>query len=159
MPKKSRKSAEGFFSCVDHPMLIVPTMDNHQTGLHGGKFNFGKAIKSGFKHVGHVLAPIAKSVGNEAKNIGMNVLNKTADAAKQEFANNLINSGNKLLPSLEAAAPEIAEGAMLAAGKPKRKRAVSAKMAKRGALIKKIMKEHNCNLPTASRYIKQHSLI
>jgi hypothetical protein len=159
MPKKSHKSAEGFFSCVDHPMLIVPTMDNHQTGLHGGRFNFGKSIKGAFRHVGHVIAPIAKSVGNEAKSIGMNVLNKTADAAKQEFAHTLINSGNKLLPTLEASVPEIAEGAMLAAGKPKRKRAVSAKMAKRGALIKKIMKEHNCNLPTASRYIKSHNLI
>jgi hypothetical protein len=137
-------------------MLIIPNMDEKHTGLHGGKFNFGKAIKSGFKHAGHVLAPIAKSVGNEAKSIGMNVLNKTADAAKQEFANNLINSGNKLLPSLEASAPE----AMLAAaGKPKRKRAVSAKMQKRGMLIKKLMHEQGLTLPQASKYIKQHSLI
>jgi hypothetical protein len=128
-------------------MLIIPNMDEKHTGLHGGKFNFGKAIKSGFKHVGHVLAPIAKSVGNEAKNIGMNVLNKTADAAKQEFAHNLINSGNKLLPTLEASVPEIAEGALIASGKPKRKRAVSAKMAKRGAFIKKLMHEHSMTLP------------
>jgi hypothetical protein len=86
---------------------------------------------------------LLKSVGNEAKNSGINILNKTADAAKQEFAHKLINSRNKLLHSLEAAPPEIAEGTMLAAGKPKRKRAVSSKMAKRGALIKKLMREHS----------------
>jgi hypothetical protein len=124
-----------FFDYPPNSMLIIPNMDEKHTGLHGGRFNFGKAIKSGFKHVGHVLAPIAKSVGNEAKNIGMNVLNKTADAAKQEFAHNLINSGNKLLPTLEASAPE---AILAAAGKPKRKRAVSAKMQKRGMLIKKL---------------------
>jgi hypothetical protein len=161
-----KHSKKTFFDYPPNSMLIIPNMDEKHTGLHGGRFNFGKAISRGFKHVGHVLAPIAKSVGNEAKNYAVDLGNKIKSEGKT-IANNAINQGKTALinhlqsslPSLAESAPMLGETALMAAGKPKRKRAVSAKMAKRGALIKKLMHEHSMTLPQASKYIKQHSLI
>jgi hypothetical protein len=150
-------SKKTFFDYPPNTMLIVPNSDSHHNGLYGSGFNLGRSIKGAFKHVGHVLQPIAKSVGNEVKNVAKNVANKSINAAKNELGQQLMNSGSKLLPSLESAAPELAEGALVAAGKKKRR--VSPKMAKRRALVKKLMKEKHLTLPQASSYIKQHNLI
>ncbi len=43
--------------------------------------------------------------------------------------------------------------------KPRKKRAPSAKMKKRGQLVSKLMKEEGLTLPEASRYIKENNLI
>ena len=153
MPKKVRHaSMEGFFSCPEHPMFIVPTMDNSSIGLHGGSFfgKLGKSLKKEFKHVGHILAPVAKSALNEAKSGAISIGNKLLSEGKEALKNEALKQIGATMGS---------EGAMSAAGKPKRKRAVSAKMAKRHALVKKLMKEKGMTLPEASKYIKQNNLV
>jgi len=170
MPKKVHiEPDEGFFSCPQHPMLIVPTINQHNTGLHGGSFfgKLGKSLKKDFRHVAHIVAPIAKSGFNDVKSTAQTIGNKALNEAKssaQSIGNNIVSQGKQALKSaalkqIGAYAPMAAEGAMVAAGKPKRKRAVSAKMAKRHALVRKLMHEKGMSLPTASAYIKQHNLV
>jgi hypothetical protein len=150
-------SKKTFFDYPPNTMLIVPNTDSHHNGLYGSGFNLGRSMKGAFRHVGHVLQPIAKSVGNEVKNVAKNVANRAIDAGKNELGQQLMNSGSKLLPSsLGEVAPALAEGALVAG---KKKRRVSPKMAKRRALVKKLMKEKHLTLPQASSYIKQHNLI
>lgn len=115
-----KQSKKTFFDYPPNSMLIVPNMDEKHTGLHGGKFNFGKAISRGFKHVGHVLAPIAHhaldegkivaiDIGNKIKNEGKSIANNAINQAKVGLINHLQSS---LPTSLESVAPMVGESAL-----------------------------------------------
>jgi hypothetical protein len=153
-----------FFDYPPNTMLIVPNMDEHHSDLvHGGRFNFGKAIKGAFKHVGHVLAPIAKDALHETKNFAIDIGNKAKSEATK-FGNDALNqTKSTVIDRLQSSLPStLEEGAILGAERGaglKKKRKVSPKMAKRHALVRKLMKEHHMSLPEASKYIKEHNLV
>jgi hypothetical protein len=116
-----------FFDYPPNTMLIVPNMDEKHTGLHGGKFNFGKAIKGAFKHVGHVLQPIAKEALHETKNFAIDIGNKAKGEATK-FGNDALNQAkSKLIDKLQSKLPSSLEegitlGAENGAGLKKRRR-------------------------------------
>jgi hypothetical protein len=153
-----------FFDYPPNTMLIVPNVDHHHSDLvQGGKFNFWKAVKGAFKHVGHVLEPIAKDALHETKNFAIDIGNK-AKSEPTKFGNDALNQAkSKLIDKLQSSLPSsLEEGVTLGAESGaglKKKRKVSPKMAKRHALVRKLMKEHHMSLPEASAYIKHHGLI
>jgi hypothetical protein len=93
-------------------MLIVPNMDEHHSDLvHGGRFNFGKAIKGAFKHVGHVLQPIAKDALHETKTFAIEIGNK-AKSEVTKFGNDALNQAkSKLIDKLQSSQPSSLEEA------------------------------------------------
>ena len=92
------------------------------------------------------------------------------DSIKKGF-HKVVKAVKKVAPAVKAVAPLVAPGygtalatGMTAVGlgkkkKPRKKRAPSAKMKKRGQLVSKLMKEEGLTLPEASRYIKENNLI
>lgn len=120
----------------------------------GSLKSFGRSVLKGLKKVGHVLEPVVKTVGKDI------VLPVVKDFATKQ--------GRKMLEQgLEKYGPMVAEGAMMAAGRSRKMRGcgmVGGRMVgggrreARAALVKKIMREHGCSLPEASKYIKEHGI-
>lgn len=123
----------------------------HPMEMEGGSLkSFGRSVMRGLKKVGRTLEPVAKYVG---KDIVMPVV--------KDFAT---KQGRKMLEKgLEKYGPMVAEGALLAAGRPRRKssggRMVGGgRREARAALVRQVMREQGCSLPEASRYIKEHGI-
>lgn len=117
--------------------------------FEGGKFHFVKSMK----HFG-------KELGTGLKKAGISEVSKEVAKAGVKFVKD--NAG-KLLTTVEEAAPILEEEAplaLMAAGmsKPKRSRQVSEKEKNRHALIRKLIKEHDCTLAEASKYIKENNI-
>jgi hypothetical protein len=123
--------------------------------VNGGKFNFVKSIK----HLGHDLGDGLKKAGISA--VSKEVANEGVKYAKKNIGK-LMSSAQQVLPEALPVAEEVAETAplLLAAGekRPKRTRKISQKEANRHALIRKLMKQHNCTLAEASKHIKEVNL-
>lgn len=127
----------------------------------GSLKSVGKSLSRGLKKVGKAIAPIAKGV---AKDVVMPVVKDFASKQgrkllEQQLAKFAIKD---VLPVAEEAAP-----LMLAAAGRKRKSGGrlsggalvgSGRRESRAMLVKKIMKEHGCTLPVASKYIKENNL-
>ncbi len=137
-------------SYVEPPMLIIPSQDSALSGLHGGSSWFSRQ----FRHVGHILAPIAKQAVNEAKDIGKKAVNSALREGKSVLQHEILSR----LSSPSSVAEEAPEMALAGAGM-KKKRKVSEKMNRRHDLVRKLMKEHGMTLPEASSYIKEHNLV
>ena len=108
----------------------------------GSTKSIGKALSRGLKKVGKVVVPIATDVG---KNIVKNISNI---ATKQGQAYIEKQLAKYALPAAETAL-------MVAAG---RSRSGGDKRIARAHLVRKIMQEHGCSLPEASRYIKENGM-
>ncbi|MCP4054784.1 MAG: hypothetical protein GY739_17420, partial [Mesoflavibacter sp.] len=92
------------------------------------------------------------------------------DSIKKGF-HKVVKAVKKVAPAVKAVAPIVAPGygtalvtGMNAVGlgkkkKPRKKRATSDKMKKRGQLVSRLMREEGMTLPEASRYIKENQLI
>jgi len=130
---------------------IKPRMvGGRMVGLTGGKKSVGKSIVKGLKKVGKALAPIAKDV----------VMPVVKDFATTQ--------GRKLLEQqLAKYALPVAESAvMVAAGRRKQSggRLIGGakmggdKRSARAELVRKVMRQHGCSLPEASRYIKENGM-
>jgi hypothetical protein len=136
-PLREQGRMSGGMSRMVHPM-------------EGGSLkSFGRSVMRGLKKVGRTLEPVGKYIG---KDIIMPVV--------KDFAT---KQGRKMLEQgLEKYGPMVAEGALMAAGRPRRKssggRMVGGRREARGTLIRQIMREQGCSLPEASRYIKEHGI-
>tara|TARA_B100002003_G_scaffold177284_1_gene165189 strand:- start:286 stop:867 length:582 start_codon:yes stop_codon:yes gene_type:complete len=122
--------------------------DDNELEEQGGKVHFLKHMKGFGKSVAKFGKKAGKAISNEVIKQGSQQLGKMALEGAKDFM---------------TYAPVVAEeGAplLLAAGmkKPKRKRLLSDKEKRRHILVRKIMNEHGCSLPEASKYIKQHNL-
>jgi hypothetical protein len=123
----------------------------HPIEMEGGSLkSFGRSVMRGLKKVGKTLEPVGKYIG---KDIVMPVV--------KDFAT---KQGRKMLEQgLEKYGPMVAEGALMAAGR-KRSKSCGGRMVgggrreARAMLVKKIMREHGCSLPEASRYIKENGI-
>jgi len=154
-PRRAMSKHKSFFDYPPSTMLIVPNKDVDNTGLYqsGGSF---------FRKIGHVLAPIVKTVkpivkqvGREIKSVGHQVLSEALNSGKTALQNQIVS---RYGASPENIAEMIPEAALVAAaGKPKKKRKVSEKTKKRHEMIRKLMREKGMTLPEASSYIKKHS--
>lgn len=132
-----------------------------QRVVGGSMKSVGRSIVKGLKKVGKVVAPIAKEVG---QNVVMPVVKDFASKQGRKFLTQQLEKFaiNDVLPTAETAAP-----LLLAAGR-KRKSSTGGmcggtisgggRRSSRAALVRKIMKEHGCSLPEASRYIKENSM-
>lgn len=115
----------------------LPKIEVNEELVGGKSFFKSKA----FKNVTHGISHVAKDVGHEVMKQGVKKLASSA------------------LNALEEAGPMMAEEApMLMAAGIKQKRTVSAKMKKRHAIIKKLMKEHGLTMTEANSYITQHNI-
>ena len=101
-------------------------------------------IGNAFKSVGHAIAPVAVPIATE--------LGK--DAIKGYMAGEGRKRGR---PSKKGGASELYPPSVAKGGKRKASVKAGAK-SERGALIKKVMKEHGLNLGQASKFIKEHNL-
>lgn len=130
-----------------------------QRVVGGSMKSVGRSIVKGLKKVGKVVAPIAKDiVVPVVKDFATKQGRKFLTQQLEKFAI------NDALPVAEEAAP-----LMLAAGR-KRKSSVKkggmcggtisggGRRESRAKLIRKIMSEHGCSLPEASRYIKENGI-
>lgn len=110
--------------------------------LRGGSLkSFGRSLLKGLKTVGKAVAPVVMPVVKDfATKQGRKLLEKGLEKGMEY-----------VLPAAEEAAP-----LMLAAGR--RRRAPSDKMKRRAELVRKVMHQHGCSLPEASKYIKDHGL-
>jgi hypothetical protein len=126
----------------------------------GGKFNFVKSMKHMGKDIGHT----AKDIGKAVKKSGIQAVAKEVANEGVKFAKNNIG---KIVQGAEEYGPEALEVGeesaplLLAGGTPKkakRTRTISQKEANRHALVRKLMQQHKCTLPEASKYIKAKNL-
>jgi hypothetical protein len=123
------------------------------SSLEGGSIkSIGKSLKKGLKQVGKVVAPIAKDVVMPVvKDFATKQGRKLLEQQLAKFA------VKDVLPAAEEAAP-----LLLAAGRKKSGGRMSGgamdKRSARAVLVKKIMREHGCSLPMASKYIKENGL-
>jgi len=122
--------------------------DDDQLEEQGGKMHFLKHMKGFGRSVSKFGKKAGKAISNEVIKQGSQQLGKMALEGAKDFM---------------TYAPIVAEDAaplLLAAGmkKPKRTRVLSDKEKRRHALVRKVMDEHSCSLPEASKYIKQHNL-
>jgi hypothetical protein len=143
-----------------------------QRVVGGSMKSIGKSISRGLKKVGKVVAPIAKEVG---QNVVMPVVKDFATKQGRKFLTQQLEKFaiNDALPVAETAAP-----LLLAAAGRKRKSSKGGmcggtisggtisggtisgggRRQARATLVRKIMKEHSCSLPEASRYIKENGI-
>jgi len=119
--------------------------------------SIGKSLKKGLKSVGKVVAPIAKDVVMPVvKDFATKQGRKLLEQQLAKFA------VKDVLPAAEEAAPLL----LAAAGRKKGGRIIGGRMSggavdkrsARAVLVKKIMREHGCSLPEASKYIKENGL-
>ena len=117
-------------------------------GMSGGRLeayrggstkSIGKSLSRGLKKVGKVVVPMATDVG---KNIVKNIATKQGQAYIEK------QLAKYALPAAETAL-------MVAAG---RSRSGGDKRTARAHLVRKIMQEHGCSLPEASKYIKDNDM-
>lgn len=137
----------GGVGCRSHGKMV-----NGLEERGGSLKSVGKSLSKGLKKVGKTLAPIAKDI----------VVPVVKDFATKQGRKFLAQQLEKFaiqdaLPVAEETAP-----LLLAAGRRKYGgRLVGGKTDKRSArasLVKKIMAEHKCSLPIASKYIKENNL-
>lgn len=128
-----------------------------QRVVGGSMKSVGRSIVKGLKKVGKVVSPIAKDiVVPVVKDFATKQGRKFLTQQLEKFAI------NDALPVAETAAP-----LLLAAGR-KRKSSKGGmcggtisgggRREARASLVRKIMKEHSCSLPEASRYIKENGI-
>lgn len=116
----------------------LPKIQVEQELVGGKSFFKSKAFKNVTRGISHV----AKDVGHEVLKQGVKKLgNYALDALEQEG------------PMLAEEAPMLAMGAGM-----RKKRVVSAKMKRRHAIIKKLMKEHGLTMTEANSYITKHNI-
>lgn len=141
----------GGVGCRSHGQMV-----NGLEERGGSLKSVGKSLSKGLKKVGKFVAPIAKDV----------VVPVVRDFATKQGRKFLAQQLEKfaiqdVLPAAEESAP-----LLLAAG---RKRKTGGRISggalvgggrreARAMLVKKIMAEHKCSLPVASKYIKEHGL-
>lgn len=134
-----------------------------QRVVGGSMKSVGKSISKGLKKVGKVVAPIAKEVGRD---VVMPVVRDFATKQGRKFLTQQLEKFaiNDALPVAEEAGPLV-----LAAAGRRRKSSVKGGMCggtisgggrreSRAKLVRKIMSEHGCSLPEASKYIKANGL-
>jgi len=123
--------------------------DNTDQLEEGGKIHFLKHMKKFGRSVTKFGKKAGKAIENEVVKQGAKELGKVAI----EGAKGFMTYG---VPALEESAP-----LLLAAGmqkRPRKTRNVSEKEKRRHTLVKKIMNEHKCSLPQASKHIKENNL-
>jgi xanthosine utilization system XapX-like protein len=119
----------------------------------GGKFNLGKSLKK-----------VGKSVANGVKKVGSiaasPLIGATAGVVGKYAGEQLVNGLKSMGTNALAAALEIGETALMAAGmnKQKKTRSLSQKEKNRHQLVKQLMAKHNISLPEASKMIKARNL-
>ena len=134
-----------------------------QRVVGGSMKSVGRSIVKGLKKVGKVVAPIAKDiVVPVVKDFATKQGRKFLTQQLEKFAI------NDVLPAAETAAP-----ILLAAAGRKRKSSKGGmcggtisggtisgggRRQARATLVRKIMSEHGCSLPEASRYIKENGI-
>ncbi len=122
--------------------------DDNELEEQGGKVHFLKHMKGFGRSVAKFGKKAGRTISNEVIKQGSQQLGKMALEGAKDFM---------------TYAPVVAEDALpllLAGGmkKPKRKRLLSDKEKRRHALVRKVMKEHGCSLPQASKHIKENNL-
>lgn len=133
--------------------VVKDVQDGDDQVVEGGKFHFVKSLK----HFGHDLGDSMKKAGISA--VTKEVANEGVKFAKNNISK-LMTGAEEVLPEALPVAEEVAPLALMAGEmkKPKRTRKVSQKEANRHALIRKLMKEHDCTLAEASKHIKEKNL-
>jgi hypothetical protein len=133
--------------------------DESPIDIAGGKLHF-------LKHMKKLTSDAGKALKTEAINVGSDALNDVKNDVKKEVKSNIKGAVNdaKIMAyqagkDLLTTAPVAEEAAplLLAAGM-KKPRKQSEKQRNRTILVKKLMAKHNCTLPQASKYIKDHNL-
>ena len=139
------------------------------------KLYLGSGKTKDVEHLGAVMAQMIADQNPELVASGVMSGGSFWDSLKKGFhkvVKAVAPVVKKIAPIVKKVAPMVAPvyGTALATGlsavglgkrktKPRKKRAPSEKMKKRGALVSKLMREEGMTLPEASRYIKQNNLI
>ena len=144
--------------------------------LNGSGGNFIDSLK----HVGSYIKPIAEKVGKDvilpvAIDVGKQALMssmtgagikrkrklKGSGSSGGNFLDSLKHVGNYMKPIAEKIGKDVILPVAMDVGKQALTSYMSGaglKMKRRADLVKKIMKESGCNLPEASKFIKQNNL-
>ena len=144
--------------------------------LNGSGGNFLDSLK----HVGSYIKPIAEKVGKDvilpvAIDVGKQALMssmtgagikrkrklKGSGSSGGNFLDSLKHVGNYMKPLAEKIGKDVILPVAIDVGKQALMSSMTGaglKMKRRAELVKKIMHESGCNLPEASKYIKQNNL-
>jgi len=131
----------------------------------------GSGSKKDIELLGQTMAHMIANQNPELVASGIMTGGSFWDSLKKGF-HKVVKAVKKVSPIVKTIAPMVAPGygtalvtGMNAVGlgkkksKPRKKRATSDKMKRRGQLVSKLMKEEGMSLPEASRYIKENQLI